>query len=81
MDIILDTIVRVYPRSYGQYKQNANIFAQGMKTSIPDPDCTTQTHVKIYHCSIIDTNPMVKFKTSIERDQEILESVMEYHSQ
>ncbi len=77
VDKILDAIVEVYPLAYGRYRRNASITATGMETSQPEPGSTTDTHVDGFVAGATETYPMVEIKISIERDQAILEQVMD----
>ena len=74
---ILDAVMEVYPLSYGRYKRNASISAEGMETAIPDTNSTTVIHAKTYETGAVETYPMVELKMSIERDQNILAAVMD----
>ncbi len=76
VDKILDAVMEVHPLSYGRYKRNASISAQGMETSQPEEGSTTTSHVKEYKAGYTETYPMVELKISIERDMDILEKVM-----
>ncbi len=77
VDKILDAVLTVYPLSYGRYKRNASISAEGMETSQPEEGSTTTTHVKGYKAGATETYPVVELKISIERDLKILEKVMD----
>lgn len=77
VDKILDAVIKVYPLSYGRYQRNASISAEGMETSKPEEDSTTTTHVKDYQAGQVETYPMVELKISIERDEAVLEKVMD----
>lgn len=77
VDKILDAVMEVHPLSYGRYQRNASISAAGMETAQPEAGSTTTTHVEGYHAGETETYPMVELKISIERDQAILEKVMD----
>ena len=62
VDKILDAVMEVYPLSYGRYQRNASISAVGMETAQPEPGSTTDKHVE---------------NISVERDQSVLEKVMD----
>ncbi|PMN68352.1 hypothetical protein BCT27_24190 [Enterovibrio norvegicus] len=74
---MLDAVLDVNPLSYGRYKRNASISAEGMETSQPESGSTTTTHVAGYTAGETETYPMVELKISIERDLLILEKVMD----
>lgn len=69
--------MEIYPLSYGRYQRNASISAEAMETSKPEPHSTTKTHVKGYLEGQVETYPMVELKISIERDESILEKIMD----
>ncbi len=48
-----------------------------METSQPEEGSTTNTHLKEYKVGDTETYPMVELKISIERDEAILEKVMD----
>ncbi len=77
VDKILDAVMDVHPLSYGRYQRNASISAIGMETSQPQADSTTEKHVDGYVAGTTETYPMVELKLSIERDNSILEKVMD----
>ena len=77
VDKILNAILEVYPLSYGRYKRNASISAEGIETSQPEEGSTTTTHVTDYKAGETETYPMVELKISIERDLKTLENVMD----
>lgn len=75
-DRILDAVMKVHPLSFGRYQRNASISAVGKETAQPELVSTTATHVDGFAAGSTETYPMVELKTSIERDLEVLESVM-----
>ena len=77
VDKILDAVMAVYPLGYGRYRRNASISAQGMETAQPEEGSTTTTHLPGYQAGETETYPMVELKISIERDEAILEKVMD----
>lgn len=77
VDKILDAVAKVHPLCYGRYRRNASISAMGMETAQPDEDSTTAMHVQGYTAGTIETYPMVELKLSIERDNSVLELVMD----
>lgn len=76
-DRILDEIMKVHPLSYGRYHRNASISAVGRETSQPTEGSTTTTHVEGYTAGDTETYPMVELKISIDRDPEVLATVMD----
>lgn len=76
-DRILDAIMAVHPLKYGRYRRNASISAQGMETAQPEPGSTTDTHADGFAVGGTETFPMVELKISIERDEAVLEQVMD----
>nr|WP_319383736.1 hypothetical protein [uncultured Roseibium sp.] len=76
-DRILDEVMKVHPLSFGRYQRNASISAVGRETAQPEPGSTTTTHVAGFEAGNTETYPMVELKISIERDQAILEKVMD----
>ena len=81
VDKILDAVMAVYPLSYGRYRRNASISAPGMETSQPKTGSTTTTHKEGFQAGETETYPMVELKLSVERDEAVLETVMQaiYH--
>lgn len=77
VDKILDAVIEVYPLGYGRYRRNASISATGMETSRPEAGSTTDRHIVDFTPGITETYPMVEVKISLERDQSILEKVMD----
>ena len=76
VDKILDAIMCVHPLSYGRYERNASVSAVGMETAQPMPGSTTDCHVTEFVPGATETYPMVELKLSIERDNAVLEKVM-----
>jgi hypothetical protein len=76
-DKILDAVMEVHPLSYGRYRRNASISAVGMETTQPEAGSTTTSHIEGFEAGNTETYPMVELKISIERDQAILEKVMD----
>lgn len=76
-DRILDAISAVHPLKYGRYRRNASISAPGMETARPDPGSTTDSHAEGFKAGGTETYPMVELKISIERDESVLEQVMD----
>lgn len=76
-DRILDAVMAVHPLGFGRYQRNASISAAGMETAQPEANSTTTTHVEGFEAGNTETYPMVELKISIERDQAILEKVMD----
>lgn len=74
---ILDAVMVVYPLKYGRYQRNARISAVGMETAQPEAGSTTTTHVADYVAGETETYLMVELKISIERDESVLEKVMD----
>ncbi len=77
VDKILDAVMKVHSLSYGRYQRNAGISAVGMETSQPEADSTTEKHIDGYVAGTTETYPMVDLKISIERDNSVLEKVMD----
>jgi len=77
VDKILDAVIKVHPLSYGRYKRNASISAQGMETAQPEEGSTTTSHIEGYKAGDTETYPMVELKISIDRDIEVLEKIMD----
>ena len=77
VDRLLDAVMAVHPLSYGRYRRNASVSAPGMETAQPEPGSTTETHVEGFSAGDTETYPMVELKISIERDQSVLEQVMD----
>ena len=77
VDKILDAIMEVYPLSYGRYQRNASISGVGIETAQPEPGSTTDKHIDNFKPGTTETYPMVEVKISIERDQSVLERVMD----
>ncbi len=77
VDKILDAVLDVHPLNYGRYRRNASISAVGMETAQPEAGSTTTTHADGYVAGETETYPMVELKISIERDEAILEKVMD----
>ncbi len=75
-DRILDAITAVHPLKYGRYRRNATISAVGAETAQPEENSTTTTHVEGFQAGGTETYPMAMLTISIERDDEILEKVM-----
>ena len=76
-DRILDEVMNVHPLGYGRYQRNASISAIGRETAQPQANSTTTTHKEGYQAGATETYPMVELKISIERDQAVLEKVMD----
>lgn len=76
-DRILDAVLAVHPLKYGRYQRNASISAPGMETARPEPGSTTDSHAKGFTAGGTETYPMVELKISIERDDTVLEQVMD----
>jgi len=76
-DRILDAVMAVNPLKYGRYRRNASISAPGMETARPEPGSTTDSHAEGFRVGGTETYPMVELKISIERDEAILEQVMD----
>lgn len=76
-DRILDAVMMVHPLNYGQYKRTASISAVGKETTQPEEGSTTTTHIDGFTAGATETYPMVELKISIERDQTVLEKVMD----
>ena len=76
-DRILDSIMTVWPLSYGRYQRNASISAVGRETAQPEPGSTTTTHVEGFQAGATETYPMVELKVSIPRDLQVLQKVMD----
>lgn len=76
-DRILDAISAVHPLKYGRYQRNASISAPGMETARPEPGSTTDSHAEGFSAGGTETYPMVELKISIERDEAVLEQVMD----
>jgi hypothetical protein len=76
-DKILDAILKVHPLGYGRYHRNASISAVGQETVQPQANSTTTTHKPDYVAGASETYPMVELKISIERDVQVLETVMD----
>ena len=76
-DCILDEVMKVHPLGYGRYQRNASISAVGCETAQPEAGSTTTTHVDGFAAGGTETYPMVELKISIERDQAVLEKVMD----
>jgi len=76
VDKILDGVMKVHPLGYGRYQRNASISAVGMETSQPEAGSTTENHVDGYVTGTTETYQMVDLKFTIERDNSILEKVM-----
>ena len=76
-DRILDEVMKVHPLGYGRYQRNASISAVGRETAQPEAGSTTTTHVDGFAAGGTETYPMVELKISIERDQAVLEKVMD----
>jgi len=77
VDKILDAVIAVYPLSYGRYERNASVSAQGMETSQPMAGSTTKAHSDGFSAGQTETYSMVELKISIERDENILATVMD----
>jgi len=77
VDKILDAVMNVHPLSYGRYKRNASISAQGMETAQPEEGSTTTNHIDDYKAGDTETYPMVELKISIDRDFKVLEKIMD----
>ena len=77
VDKILDAIIEVYPLSYGRYQRNASISAVGMETAQPEPGFATDKHIENFEPGTTEIYPMVEVKISIERNQSVLERVMD----
>jgi hypothetical protein len=77
VDKILDAVMEVYPLSYGRYQRNASISAVGMETAQPEPGSTTDKHIEAFKPGATETYPMAEVKISIERDNLVLEKVMD----
>ena len=77
VDKILDAVMQVYPLSYGRYQRNTSLSAQAMETAQPKAGSTTATHKDGFAVGGTETYPMVELKLSIERDETILEAVMD----
>ena len=76
-DRILDAVLDVHPLSFGRYQRNASISATGRETAQPEPGSTTTAHVEGFLAGSTETYPMVELKISVERDLEVLQSVMD----
>lgn len=76
-DKILDAVMKVHPLSYGRYQRTASISAVGIETTQPEANSTTSTHMGGFKTGDTNAYPMVELKISIERDQAILEKVMD----
>lgn len=77
VDRILDAIVDVHPLRYGTYERNASVSAPGLETARPPAGSTTATHVDDFEPGTTETYPMVELKVSIERNTDVLASVMD----
>lgn len=77
VDRLLDSIVAVHPLRYGRYERNASVSAPGLETARPPSGSTTATHVDGFEPGTTETYPMVELKVSIERDPELLASIMD----
>ena len=76
-DRILDAVMAVHPLGIGRYKRNAHISGLGKETAQPEDRSTTSTHVEGFEVGQTETYPTVELKISIERDLQVLESVMD----
>ena len=76
-DRILDAVMAVHPLGYGRYQRNASISALGKETAQPQAGSTTTSHKAGFQAGATETYPMVELKISIERDQAMLEKVMD----
>ena len=76
-DKILDAVMEVHPLSFGRYQRTASISAVGMETTQPEAGSTTTSHIEGFKSGNTETYPMVELKISFERDQAILEKVMD----
>ena len=76
-DRILDAVMRVHPLSYGRYERNASISATGVETSRPQAGSTTTQHSAGFEAGQTESYPMVELKISVERDLNVLASVMD----
>lgn len=77
VDKILDAVLEVYPLGYGRYRRNASVSATGIETAQPETGSTTQNHLEGYVPGTTETYPLVELKISIERDNAMLEKVMD----
>jgi hypothetical protein len=77
VDKILDAVLQIYPPGYGRYQRNASISATGMETARPEPGSTTDRHIDNFVPGATETYPMVELKISVERDERVLEKVMD----
>jgi hypothetical protein len=76
-DRILDAVMRVHPLSYGRYERNASISATSVETSRPQAGSTTTRHSAGFEAGQTESYPMVELKISVERDLNVLASVMD----
>ncbi len=76
-DKILNAVMEVHHLSFGRYQRTASISAVGMETTQPEAGSTTTSHIEGFEVGNTETYPMVELKISIERDQAILEKVMD----
>ena len=74
---ILDAVLEVYPLRYGRYERNASVSAPGLETARPLAGSTTDTHVDGFAPGATETYPMVELKISLERDNAVLQQVIE----
>lgn len=77
VDRILDAIMQVHPLSYGRYQRNASVSAVGKETAQPEDGSTTTTHIDGFQAGNTETYPMIELKISLERDNKVLEAVMD----
>jgi len=76
-DRILDAVMQIHPLSYGRYQRNASISAVGVETSRPQAGSTTTLHSAGFEAGETESYPMVELKISVERDLNVLASVMD----
>lgn len=77
VDRLLDAVMEVEPLHYGVYERNASVTAVGLETARPPTGSTTAHHAEGFEPGQVETYPMVELKISIERDLDLLASVMD----